>query len=190
MSGRSPAPSQSPQSSPALSKQAKIRVMLPIALAVAVLSLFLVAFWPDSQHGKKSGAGREQSGRNPSPVGYSDRGPRKNSSNSEGTQGGYSPVGGDRSASHAGSKGGWWYHEEDKSRAKEKTWWWQDKHEERSEDKRSESSEDKTRASSSPAREPVEMTPGGWTPDEPDEKTASKATPPSNSGPDNNWWRD
>jgi hypothetical protein len=133
MSGRALTPDPSPPE-PASEGQsrAKIRILLPIALSVAAVVLFLIAFWPDSHGGKKghSRSGRS-SDRGSSPVGGSDREDREGAGNAS-VKGAGSPVGGSDAPARSGSKGEtWWYKDEGKSsQNKGDQWWYKNKKDE------------------------------------------------------------
>ncbi|MDB5049711.1 MAG: hypothetical protein JWO30_2782 [Fibrobacteres bacterium] len=169
MSSQDPAPAQ-PEPTATGGSRAKFRILLPIALSVAALAIFLIAFWPDSHHGKKSHARRgHASERGSSPVGGSDREELEDLGNAQVTEKGSSPVGGEgsgkapaRSKAKAGS--GWWYQGGKKSSGdKGDQWWYQD---------------GKGEAKA------------GAGDDAPDRDRAREAEAAKKSGPDNNWWHD
>ncbi len=178
MSGRDPQSIQSPGSpSPGLDR-VKLRLLLPIALAVAGLSLFLVAFWPSSHHGETASHHAQSAGKNFSPVGGSDKGGNEGrgnlSVNSEDgpRSGDESPVGGENSRADGKSKqGNWWFQDKAKpAREKEReySWWYQEK------------------PADVPARPREQVTEGNAV----GEHKHTVETTPKNSGPDNNWWHD
>jgi hypothetical protein len=110
---------------------------MPIAISVAALAVFLIAFWPDGPQGKKQRSDRGRgaghgSGRYDSPVGGSDRGELEDLGNTSVTRGG-SPVGGGPSRSGAsggspvgGSPVGGGPRESGATRDKGEQWWYQD----------------------------------------------------------------
>jgi hypothetical protein len=170
MSGQSPSPDLSQPKATTRAARAKIRILLPIALAVVALSLFLMAFWPDSHAGKKSHTRRGQiTERGGSPVGGAGREDLEDLGNSPVTRGGGSPVGGREAPARSKSKaGGWWYRHKGKSSAGDKgdQWWYQDK-----------KGEAKTRTTGEAATDK-------------DGDRDREADAAKKSEPNNNWWHD
>jgi type IV secretion system protein TrbL len=107
------------------SRTARLKILLPIALVVAGLALFLALFWHPG-HGHKGHARSAASRGEGSPVGGS--GETGNSGVTGGGSGG-SPVGGGPSRARSGNKAeGWWYRKGDnegKNRRgnPEDAWW-------------------------------------------------------------------
>lgn len=99
-------------------KSKRARILMPIALAVAALVVFLVLFWPPD-HGKKGARGR------------SGQGSGQAQGNSSSTQDGSSPVGGGpRGQSSSRKSESWWYKEkEDKPKKAGDQWWYKEKSE-------------------------------------------------------------
>jgi hypothetical protein len=96
-------------------KSKRARLLMPIAVAVAALAIFLLLFWsPD--HGRKGGKGH--SGRS----GEGRGGPSE-------SHNGSSPVGGGSRNERPAKKGeSWWYKEkEDKPEKEAGGWWYKDK---------------------------------------------------------------
>jgi hypothetical protein len=112
--------------------RAKARILMPIAISVAALAVFLVAFWPDGPRGKKSHADRGRStghgaGRYDSPVGGSDRGELEDLGNTSVTKGGGpSRSGSTGSSPVGGSPVGGGSREDGASRDKGEQWWYED----------------------------------------------------------------
>lgn len=109
-------------------RPAKLRILLPIALSVAALAVFLALFWHEGHkgarkaHGKRGPADRE-SGR--SPVGGQDS-ELEDLGNTRVNKGG-SPVGGgpSRPAGKGGKdEGGWWYDDGGKGAKQGEDGWW------------------------------------------------------------------
>jgi hypothetical protein len=97
-------------------KSKRARILMPIALVVAALVVFLVLFWPPD-HGKKGARGRSGQGSGQGPAGSS-------------AQDGSSPVGGGSSGQSSGKSGGWWYKDkDDKPKKAGDQWWYKDKSE-------------------------------------------------------------
>ncbi len=93
----------------------RARILMPIALVVAALVVFLVVFWPPD-HGKKGARGR------------SGQGSSQGSGGSSGKQDGSSPVGGGPSRQSSGKAEGWWYKDkEPKPKKSGDEWWYKDK---------------------------------------------------------------
>ena len=94
-------------------KSKRARILMPIALAVAALAVFLLLFWPPDHGGKGS---RGHSGRSGEGQGSSS------------TRNGSSPVGGGDSRGSSSPKGeSWWYKEkEDKPEKSADGWWYKD----------------------------------------------------------------
>ncbi|HKP95271.1 MAG TPA: hypothetical protein VJ385_05895 [Fibrobacteria bacterium] len=127
MPDRAPAPSPSEPASPGPSR-AKARLLLPAAMVVAALAVFLIAFWPDAQARKKGHPRHGRSSdRGTSPVGGSGREKPGDLGNTSVTRSGGSPVGG-RAAPRSRAKAeDWWYGDKEKpSRDKGDQWWYQD----------------------------------------------------------------
>lgn len=107
------------------SRSARLRTLLPIAVVVACLTVFLALFWHPGGHGRK-GHGRAGSAaeRDRSPVGGSRDGDRGNTRVSPGGSGG-SPVGGGPSRSGSGGKGETWWYKDGKKRGGvgDDAWW-------------------------------------------------------------------
>jgi hypothetical protein len=107
------------------SRSARLRILLPIAIVVACLTVFLALFWHPGGHGRK-GHGRSGSTaeRDRSPVGGSRDADEGNSRVSSGGSGG-SPVGGGPSRSGSGGKGEtWWYKDGKRNRGAGDDAWW------------------------------------------------------------------
>ena len=113
-----------PESQAPGSRPARLRIVLPIAIVVAALVLFMALFWSQGGHGGK-GHGKRGGGaaadRGRSPVG----GQSSYEGNSRVTGGG-SPVGGGPSRSGSGAKGEtWWYQKGKPERRDDRSegWW-------------------------------------------------------------------
>jgi hypothetical protein len=104
-------------------RPAKLRILMPIVLAVAALVVFLALFWPDGGSGKKSHR-RTQAASGRSPVGGQDE--LEDLGNTRATGG--SPVGGGPSQpGRKRAKGEEWWSPDAKSgsgRAAEGDQWW------------------------------------------------------------------
>lgn len=94
-------------------KSKRARLLMPIAVAVAALAVFLLLFWTP-EHGRKGGKAhsvRSGEGR----------------SGSSAAQNSSSPVGGDSRGSSRPKGESWWYQEKkDKPDKKAEGWWYQD----------------------------------------------------------------
>jgi hypothetical protein len=98
-------------------KSKRARILMPIALSVAALAVFLFLFWP-ADPGRKGARGHSGQGSGQGPAG------------SSATQEGSSPVGGGSRGQSSGKGEGWWY--KDKEAKPEKDgdqWWYKDKSE-------------------------------------------------------------
>jgi hypothetical protein len=97
----------------------KARILLPIALSVGALAIFLLLFLP-SNHGHKGNKGSKSGNRSGNSAGYYEA-----EGNSPVTEGGKGGSGSSRPAAK-GEK--WWYQEKEaKSEAKGEQWWFQEK---------------------------------------------------------------
>lgn len=162
MPGRIPDPSSSPVPEPPASApfRLKARILMPVAISVAALAVFLIAFWPASHAGKQGHAQRDHASvRGSSPVGGSQGDELKSLGNTPVTKDGNSPVGGTEGSAPAGSHSNK-YTGRDWDKGKNAAnggdqWWYQEK--------------------------------GAGTPDagRDRERKTSK-----NSGPDEAWWHD
>jgi hypothetical protein len=111
--------------SPPGSRSARLRLLLPIAILVACLTVFLALFWHPGGHGRKGhGKSGTTAERDRSPVGGSRDEGEGNARVSSGEAGG-SPVGGGPSRSSPGRKGETWWYKDGKQRrgAGEDAWW-------------------------------------------------------------------
>ena len=110
-------------------RPAKLRIVLPIALSVAALAVFMALFWSDGRSGKKGHGRRHPAAQdaNRSPVGGQD-GDLEDLGNSRVNNGkGGSPVGGGpskASGSGGGGEAGWWYEDKGKGRQDGEDGWW------------------------------------------------------------------
>lgn len=105
---------------------AKLRIVLPIALSVAALALFLALFWTDGRAGKKSHSRRNQAAHesNRSPVGGQDSDLEDLGNTRVNNGKGGSPVGGGPSKASGKDQGGWWYEDRGKSGGNGEDGWW------------------------------------------------------------------
>ena len=96
---------------PSRAKTKRARLLMPIAIAVAGLVVFLVLFWP-AGHGKKGSKGYSGDGRGGSSTSRSSESPVGGGGPGNGPTPVRKAVGGTAISRRKKKEGGWWYQDE------------------------------------------------------------------------------